>query len=372
MHILGPTGQLRLLLPIYKNSGIEELVYNRVSDSISHKILYSRMRSSKSIEFIYEKSSYSKIIGLSKNLRKKLKSTFPDLKNSRSPLETFHLYRRVKIDHSHFLSRVGFLIDENYKIQLKYPPDIPILPSAIRSFLASPEQIFMPLNIWDGVVSANEWHEKGILIKNLGKIYPLYGVWPPTSNEYIDLFADFVSGNKLKGVAVDLGCGSGVLGLILAKAGMSVFGIDNSLQAAKSSNLNAQALGLDFNAVQGDAGEMSIPNCDILVCNPPWMPGVPSGLLDSGNYDPDEHLLKSAFMQTKKLNLNGKFLLIYSDLAEKIGLQRPGRISELCKQHDLVVKDIFSVPFPITFDNTHPLKSIRDDSKISLYEITRL
>ena len=77
-------------------------------------------------------------------------------------------------------------------------------------------------------------------------------------------------------------------------------------------------------------------------------------------------------MQTKKLNQGGRLILIYSDLAQNLGLQTKGKIEELCKKHSLVIKNIITTNFPITADRTHPLKSFKDNSTISLYEIIRL
>ena len=373
MFIQSPHGLLRLLIPIYQQSGIDTLEYNRVSDTISHRVLFKRLKSTKSIEFISEKATYSKVIGISKNLRKDLRFSLPDVSKCKSPKDIFHLYRRGKINQIHFLARVGFTIDQNYKIFLRFVPEIPILNSAIRTFITEPMPIFMPINLWDGIISANEWNEKGIQIAGLGnKIYPGYGVWPPTNQEYLKLFTDYISSSNLEGTAVDLGSGSGVLGMILAKHGLNSFGVDNNFHAAKSSNLNAQRLGLDFTAVHGDANSIIIPECDVLVCNPPWIPAVSSSILDNGNYDPDENLLKASFSQTKKLKPNGRFLLIYSDLAQNLELQNKGRIEELCKENNLVIKNILSCHFPITLDHTHPLKPFRDKSFIYLYEIIRL
>jgi Methyltransferase small domain len=373
MYIQSPHGKLRLIAPIYKNTGLSNIAYNKVTDNISHKVLYNRMGQEKSIELISEKSSYIKIIELSKNLRKKLRIIKPDTTNCKSPKDIFHLYRRLKIEHAHFLSRVGFTIDKTYRPFIRFAPDISILPSAIRTYLDAPEDVFMPLNIWDGIISANQWYEKGVHIESLGdKIYPLYSVWPPTGVEYLQLFNEYLANVSVSGTAIDLGCGTGVLGMILAKKGMSAFGVDSNFEAAKSSNLNAQKLGLDFTAVHGDASSISIPDCDLIVCNPPWIPARPSSALDTGNYDPEETLLKSVFKQTKKLKSNGKLLLFYSDLAQNLELQAKGRIEQLCIDHELVIKKILTKKFPITLDVTHPLKHIRDDSNIFLYEISRL
>ena len=52
-------------------------------------------------------------------------------------------------------------------------------------------------------------------------IYPQYGVYMPTSQEYINLISNYVSQvpqNDKKSV-VDLGCGSGILPVVLKENG---------------------------------------------------------------------------------------------------------------------------------------------------------
>ncbi|OMJ87540.1 hypothetical protein SteCoe_10715 [Stentor coeruleus] len=373
MLIHSPFGQLRLLFPIYQKAGLQDIKYNKVTDNISHKVLFKRLKSEKSLEFIDERAIYGKIIAITRNLRRDFRWCLPSTSKCQTPKEIFHLYRRSKIEHAHYLARVGFHIDENYKVFLRGVPDIGILPSAIRTFLDHPQPIYMPINIFEGIVSANEWLEKGLHIGVLGeKIYPLYSVWPPTNQEYLKLFDSYLQSTSVKGTAVDLGCGTGILGFMLAKKGMSVFAVDSNFNAAKCANLNAQKLGLEFTAVHGNVKDIAIPECNILVCNPPWLPASAGTLLDRGSYDPNEELLCAAFMQTKKLKANGRFLLIYSDLAANIGLQNPGRIEELCKKHELVIRNMTKLPMSLTLDKEHPLKAIRDNSSIYFYEIVRL
>jgi predicted RNA methylase len=255
---------------------------------------------------------------------------------------------------------------------LKAVPDIEILPSAIRTFISTPEPVFMPLNIWEGIVSANEWFQKGIEIPNLGTIFPLYGVWAPTSQSYLNLFQDYLKSRTFKGTAIDLGCGTGVLGMMLAQRGMTVFGVDSNFQAAKCANLNAQKLGLDFTAVHDSVEKISLPSCDVLVCNPPWIPGSPSSELDKGNFDEDEKVLKACFEQTKKLNSGGRLLLIHSDLPARLGLQKENRVDELCVRNGLIITNVFKKEFGISLDLKDPFKKIKDGSHILLYEIKRI
>ena len=77
--------------------------------------------------------------------------------------------------------------------------------------------------------------------------------------------------------------------------------------------------------------ELGVPfTVDLIVCNPPWIPAkfVPeTNPLDNGVYDQDEKFLKSALNFAKiHLDKRGEMLLIYSDLAYKLGLQEQTRV----------------------------------------------
>ena len=46
----------------------------------------------------------------------------------------------------------------------------------------------------EGVISSENYKTQGIKIRCLGDkmIYPLYGVWSPTTQEYLDLLSNYV------------------------------------------------------------------------------------------------------------------------------------------------------------------------------------
>lgn len=74
---------------------------------------------------------------------------------------------------------------------------------------------------------------------------------------------------------------------------------------------------------------------DLIICNPPWIPASKVKAvnpLDNGVYDPDEKFLKSA-LNFARLHLTpnrkGRMLLVYSDLAQILGLQQIERVEEL-------------------------------------------
>jgi methylase of polypeptide subunit release factors len=72
-----------------------------------------------------------------------------------------------------------------------------------------------------GIISAEEYEKKGIPVKILDgkKIYPMYSVWSPTSQTYLQLLDQFIQTKykylKTMNSALDIGCGTGVLSIAL-------------------------------------------------------------------------------------------------------------------------------------------------------------
>ena len=77
-------------------------------------------------------------------------------------------------------------------------------------------------------------------------------------------------------VAVDLGCGSGVLAALLARAfpEAHVIATDRSADACASAAATAEANGLDVEVLRADAGAGIAPgSVDLILCNPPFHEG---------------------------------------------------------------------------------------------------
>lgn len=79
---------------------------------------------------------------------------------------------------------------------------------------------------------------------------------------------------------------------------------------------------------------------DIVVCNPPWLPGRPTSAIEYGVYDPDSRMLKG-FLQGLRSHLSacGEGWLILSDLDERLGLRAPDDLSSWVAQAGLRVVD---------------------------------
>lgn len=73
---------------------------------------------------------------------------------------------------------------------------------------------------------------------------------------------------------LDMGCGCGLVGLLIAKAvkGVQLVGVDSHSRAIEAANLNAQALGIEAEMILADSGTPARMDgtFDVFVGNPPY------------------------------------------------------------------------------------------------------
>ena len=76
----------------------------------------------------------------------------------------------------------------------------------------------------------------------------------------------------LKGRVLDLGCGTGVLGIGAALYGASVVGVDVDRDALRTASSNAASAGVseETDWVRGDAGAVPVGRVETVVMNPPF------------------------------------------------------------------------------------------------------
>ena len=153
------------------------------------------------------------------------------------------------------------------------------LPDAPRAgFLAElyPDHADFALPVEDARVlsSAWDWYEQGVHFPVLGyRVHPFYGTYIPARMEHLELFGTWLA--KYKGArdrAIDVGTGSGVLALQMAKAGFKqVLATDINPNAIESVARQLQrlpkapAIELEHADLLGaDRGPI-----DLIVSNPP-------------------------------------------------------------------------------------------------------
>jgi hypothetical protein len=67
----------------------------------------------------------------------------------------------------------------------------------------------------------------------------------------------------------------------------------------------------------------------------------------------------------------GKFLLIYSDLAQILGLQPKSRIEELCHFSGLDIEEVYEIPMQPPKRKDDPLTNYKAEAKVQMFEIVK-
>ena len=266
----------------------------------------------------------------------------------------FAAYRAGRAERARILGRLIVHLDENYELRLRRAPDAR---DACRGAYGSPAgAMCVALTELHGVLSAHQWHRKGVPIPALdARIHPCYGVFSPVRGEYIDLAAR----TPLPGVqaAFDLGTGTGVLAALLARRGIAqIVATDINPRAVACATENIARLGYATQVRVIAADLYPSGKADLIVCNPPWLPGQPTSALERGIYDPDSDMLHR-FIDglADHLTPDGEGWLILSDLAEHLGLRT--RVDLMQRIHTAGLR----VAGRHDTNPTHPRAADRDD-----------
>lgn len=225
------------------------------------------------------------------------------------------------------------------------------------------------------VISAWEWRKKGIPVPLLqGRIYPHYGVFSPVRGEYVNLVAEAPLPAECRS-AFDIGTGSGILAAILARRGVPrIVATDVDARALACAEGNLHGLGL--------AGQVQLQACDLfpegqadlVVCNPPWVPALPSSPIEYAVYDPDSRMLRG-FLAGLAAHLapGGEGWLIISDLAEHLGLRTRAELLGWIEQAGLAVLGRLDTRpvHPKASDAGDPLHVARAAEVTSLWRLGR-
>jgi methylase of polypeptide subunit release factors len=234
----------------------------------------------------------------------------------------------------------------------------------------------LPLRDLLGMIGAHEWRRRGVEVPALGaRIHPHYGVYAPVRGEYVDLVAAAAARWPVRGrLALDVGTGTGVLALVLARAGARVIATDAEPRAVACARENAERLGLagEVQVVLADLFPEGGARADLVVANPPWLPAQASSPLERAVYDPGGALLERLVLGLPaRLAPGGEAWLVLSDLAEQLGLRPPGHVGALAARAGLhVVEALEARPsHPRARDERDPLHAFRAREATRLFRI---
>jgi SAM-dependent methyltransferase len=282
----------------------------------------------------------------------------------------FQLYRQAQGRQAQIAGKVLVPLDPDFAIPLRRAPDLREALSQAWEPLDEPQVV--PLREVLGAVGAHEWRLNGVEVAALGgRVHPHYGVFAPIRGEYVDLVASAPIGNVNS--AFDIGTGTGVLALVLAKRGVPrVVATELDARALVCARENVARFGYSDRIEVLEADLWPEGRADLVVCNPPWLPGRPTSRLERAIYDPENAFL-TRFISGLAAHLtpNAEGWLVISDLAERLGLRAPEMLSGLFASAGLTVREVLrtTARHPRAHDAEDVLHLARSNEQTALYRL---
>jgi len=288
--------------------------------------------------------------------------------------ERFHQVRLARAQRARTLGMLCLPFEPHHHLAHRRAPDVKAACQAAHGDKAS--GYVMPLTELLGLISAYEWRKNGIDVPALGaRIHPHYGVFAPTRSEYLELTAQapLPQVPDVLGHAFDIGTGTGVIAALLLKRGLThVTATDTQARALDCARENLERLGLSSGVNFEQTDLFPAGRADLIVCNPPWLPGRPASGLEHAIYDQDQHML-NGFLEglAGHLNPKGEGWLILSDLAEQLGLRTREDLLEKIQAAGLRIMDRLDIrPLHIKAkDEEDPLADARRAEVTSLWRL---
>ena len=242
--------------------------------------------------------------------------------------EIFHKHRLTQSQRSRTLGMLLIQVNPDHTIPLRRAPDVS--QACLAVYGAVTEPYVMSLRDLLGFIGSLEWRKNGMALDALkdlgdGRIHPHYGVFAPVRYEYIGLLekAPFPASVSKQSLAFDIGTGTGVLAVVLAKRGIQkIVATDQDERAIECATENIEGLGIGKQVKLIQTNLFPEGTAPLIICNPPWVPARPSSPIEYAVYDPESQMLKGFLAGLKDhLSPEGEGWLILSDLAEHLGLR---------------------------------------------------
>ncbi|MFT5680982.1 MAG: SAM-dependent methyltransferase [Myxococcota bacterium] len=261
----------------------------------------------------------------------------------------------------------------NQRLALQKAPKI----GWLELMYADLPELYLSLPQIQGLNSSWQWYQRGLKLPVLDRrLHPLHGTYFPTRHEHLHLLASWLKDyGGARDRAVDVGTGCGVLALMLAASGWA----------------EIVATDINENALEGLAGDLARPpvvenielkkvyllgpvgsRFDLILFNPPWMPGETHSLLDKAIYYPD-NLFDDFFAAAwRALRPGGRVVLLFSDLLKTSGVSNQHPIVHELKRRKRFEKvRLLERPVGVASKKTRRRKRTGTAEKVQLWELRK-
>ena len=284
--------------------------------------------------------------------------------------ERFHQVRLARAQRARTLGMLLLPVQAAHALQHRRAPDVS--EACVAAYGQDQTGYVVPMSELLGVISAYEWRKKGVHIPALhASIHAHYGVFAPVRAEYLDLIMRAKIGKITQ--AFDIGTGTGVIAALLAERGVEhVIATDSNPKAIDCARENIRALKLENQIKLRVADLFPDGQADLIVCNPPWLPGRPASSLEHAIYDQDQRMLNGLLRGAgAHLKPDGEVWLILSDLAEHLQLRSRADLLALFDDAGLDVTERLDTRpvHPKSKDEEDPLADARRLEVTSLWRL---
>ncbi|MEW6751210.1 MAG: methyltransferase [Candidatus Latescibacterota bacterium] len=208
------------------------------------------------------------------------------------------------------------------QVALRGAPPIPFL----QRLYPGSGAFYLPLPDVLGLNGAWQWYERGVRYPVLAHpLHPFYGAHFSTRREHLELFDSYLASRPAApDRAVDVGAGAGALTFLLCKHGAQhVHAVDASPNAVLSLTEDVARLDLGGRVTveQADLFGSAAP-AELVVFNPPWVPGRQQSVVDASVYH-DAAIFPRFFAAAReRLQPGGRLVVLFSNFAEVAGLSQ--------------------------------------------------
>lgn len=338
-----------------------------VNDATSASVATKLLRKDKALFLVYQ-GDYHNARQLLSAIKRRIQLPRKSPKSlSETITDQWLVQRRLIAEQGHQMNRLLIQVDHIHQIQnLRRAPCVSNILSNVFGTRTDP--YCMSLRELLGMIGAQQWYEKGIHVSLLeDKIHPHFGVFTPIRQEHFELvdraandFLPFMVTNGTGVTLMDVGIGTGVLSAIIMKSGKvnRLIGTDINPKALDCARDNLSRLGqyddqkcelISANIFPEDAAKYQ---ANLIVCNPPWVPGSSNSSLDLGVYDSDDASFLQGFLENAHRYIwrandddnSSEVWLIMSNMAELLGLRSNEMISNMIDAGNLDIIDVYEVP----------------------------